>query len=100
MRKAMASNLRITVLRRIPQLLIILLQCIPLRGFWDKSIQATCGVDDYKFFQGNSIPNIITDLILLALPMPSVWALQITRSQKISLAMVFVLGGLSVTIVL
>lgn len=69
-------------------------QCVPLRGVWDKTIDAKCGVDNYKFFYGNSIPNIMTDLALLALPIPSVWSLQIPRAQKVILSGIFVLGGL------
>jgi len=55
------------------QFLITLLQCFPLRSFWDKSVPARCGVNDYLFFYGNSIPNIVTDFALLGLPLPCVW---------------------------
>lgn len=74
-------------------LLIICLQCIPLRGFWDKTIQATCGVDDYKFFIGNSIPNILTDFALLSIPIRPVWKLQVAKSQKVTLTLMFLMGG-------
>lgn len=76
------------------QILVTIFQCVPLRGAWDKTIDAKCGVDNYKFFYGNSIPNIMTDLALLALPIPSVWSLQIPRTQKVILSGIFVLGGL------
>ncbi|KAJ5210071.1 hypothetical protein N7491_009883 [Penicillium cf. griseofulvum] len=47
------------------------LQCIPLRGLWDYSITAKCGVNINNFFIGNAVPNIFTDWALLILPMPS-----------------------------
>ena len=82
---------------RTSKFLVIVLQCFPLYGFWDKTIDAYCPVDDYKFFMGNSIPNIVTDVAILATPIPSVWKLKISRGQKISLSAIFVLGGLYVS---
>ena len=68
--------------------------CTPIQGFWDKSIQATCGVDNREFYLGVSIPNIITDLALLLLPTYSIWKLHVSTKQKIMLTLVFILGGL------
>lgn len=76
------------------QYFILFFQCFPLKGFWDKSVPARCGVNDYLFFYGNSIPNIITDFALLGLPLPCIWKLKVQRSQKFILSGMFILGGL------
>ncbi|KAK4209025.1 hypothetical protein QBC37DRAFT_475741 [Rhypophila decipiens] len=39
--------------------------------------------------------SIITDLFVLALPMPYIWSLQMRRSKKILATFVFLLGGIS-----
>ena len=62
------------------QFFITLLQCFPLKGFWDKSVPAKCGVNGYLFFYGNSIPNIITEFTLLGLPVLCIWNLKVQRS--------------------
>ncbi|KAF2962768.1 hypothetical protein GQX73_g10803 [Xylaria multiplex] len=73
--------------------LLTLLQCIPTRGFWDKSIKAACNVDSQKFLFGISIPNILIDVSLLALPIPYVVRLNVSKNQKRVLVSIFLLGG-------
>ena len=71
-------------------------QCVPIRGFWDRTINPTCGVNDTQFFYGQSIPNILTDIAILALPVRFIWHLQTGRAQKVLLMGTFVTGGLYV----
>ncbi|KAG8406182.1 hypothetical protein J3458_021509 [Metarhizium acridum] len=58
----------------------------------------TCDVDPAKFLYANAIPTIVTDLVMVMLPVPYVWGLQLPRIQKIALGCVFLAGGF-VTIV-
>lgn len=51
-----------------------------------------CGVDPLKFFYGNAIPTIVTDLMMLTLPVPYIWRLQLPRIQKFALGCVFLVG--------
>jgi hypothetical protein len=55
-----------------------------------------CTVDSYKFFYGNSVPNIVTDLLLILAPFPAIWSLSLQLRQKISLSGIFLLGLLYV----
>lgn len=82
----------VTICWEIAVLLITVLQCTPISGFWNKGIHAKCLNTKY-FFLGNSVPNIVTDLALLLLPVPYIWRLHATTSQKIVLAGTFMLGG-------
>ena len=52
------------------QTLVTVFQCIPLSGLWNHEINATCGVNNHDFFIANAIPNILTDMALIALPLP------------------------------
>jgi hypothetical protein len=49
-------------------------------------------VDSYKFFYGNSIPNILTDIMMMIAPLPAIWSLKLEMRQKISLSCIFLLG--------
>ena len=55
-----------------------------------------CGADQIKFFYGNAIPTIVTDLMMLGLPVPYIWRLQLPRIQKVALGCVFLVGILYV----
>ncbi|KAJ5503478.1 hypothetical protein N7463_006352 [Penicillium fimorum] len=70
------------------------LLCIPVSKFWDQSIPGAC-LDPAKFYYGMQIPNILTDVILLIMPMGVVWNLTIPKTQKMLLSGVFLLGGLT-----
>ena len=76
------------------KIFMTIFQCKPVSGFWNRTKPAICNVDSRKFFIGNAIPNILTDVALMVLPLPYIWQLNRSKSQKIALAGVFLLGGL------
>ncbi len=65
-----------------------------MRGYWDKTVEAHCGVNDRSFFLGTNIPHLLIDIALLILPLPYIQKLYITRPQKYILCVIFLLGGL------
>lgn len=67
--------------------------CVPVQAFWITSLAGKC-LDIKTVWPANAIPNIITDVVLLALPVHFSWSLQIPRSQKAALMGIFLLGGL------
>ncbi|PQE20869.1 integral membrane protein [Rutstroemia sp. NJR-2017a BBW] len=77
----------------IAVLFLSIFTCVPPKGFWDKSIDASCNVNSQQFLFGISIPNIITDVALLVLPIPYVLQLNSSWSQKRLLIGTFFLGG-------
>ncbi|KAF2754642.1 hypothetical protein EJ05DRAFT_456834 [Pseudovirgaria hyperparasitica] len=72
---------------------VSIFSCNPTRGFWDKTLvpPAKC-VSSKKFFVGNAIPNIVTDVVILALPINTVFGLQLRTTQKLSICFTFLLG--------
>ncbi|KAE8354950.1 hypothetical protein BDV28DRAFT_130054 [Aspergillus coremiiformis] len=68
--------------------------CLPVQKFWDRSVDGSC-LDAAKFYYGMQIPNILTDVVLLLMPMKVVWALPIAKPQRLLLSLVFVVGGLT-----
>lgn len=79
----------------ISQILVTAFQCVPVASLWTPALRgsAKC-VELGPFFFGTSIPNILADLFLLALPMPYVLVLKISWTQKVFVMGFFLLGGL------
>ncbi|KAF7590740.1 hypothetical protein BBP40_002478 [Aspergillus hancockii] len=65
--------------------------CIPVRGFWDTSISHSC-ISRAVMWSLNAALQIVTDMIIVILPMPLLTKLQLPKRQKIALIIVFALG--------
>lgn len=67
--------------------------CRPLAFYWDHKIKGRCGnvVAAWIFF---SVPNIISDIITLILPISTLYKLQVPLWKKIGLFITFLVGGL------
>lgn len=66
-------------------------QCQPVMRAFDKSLEGTC-IDMAKFWFANAGFSIATDIIILLLPMPLVWRLEVPTAQKVALMAVFAVG--------
>ena len=70
---------------------ISVIGCLPIHAFWDPQVKRTC-VRLKDYYLGNAVANITTDLLLLALPLPMIWSLQLATGRKLMLSGVFLLG--------
>lgn len=70
-------------------------QCVPIKGAWDKSVDAKC-INSNKFWIAYAVLNILTDVMVLALPILPIMRLQTSRREKLLLCCIFLLGGLYV----
>ena len=72
-------------------------RCTPARYAWDHSVKGGGHCVSFPLlFRVPSAINIVTDLFILALPIPMVWSLQVAPRRKIALTAIFVVGGLCV----
>jgi len=83
-------------------LFFTIFQCSPIAYAWDKTIvltnpKAHC-LNANEFYIGNAVPNIVTDLAILSLPVHEVWRLHMRTGQKAAVMGMFLLGGLVVVI--
>ncbi|OGM43365.1 hypothetical protein ABOM_008721 [Aspergillus bombycis] len=69
-------------------------QCAPVQYAWDKTIPGGSCFDQQAFYRYVSPPNILTDVLILVMPLPFVWKLQTRMTQKLALTGVFILGGM------
>ncbi|KAK7188961.1 hypothetical protein DPSP01_013239 [Paraphaeosphaeria sporulosa] len=73
--------------------LIVIFNCDPIAGSWDLTLATTAKcVDKKSFYVGGSVPNVITDLVLVIMPLPYVWRLHASVAQRIVLGGIFALG--------
>ena len=73
--------------------LTIIFGCTPVWKFWDlTSLEGTC-VNLLEMAASESGLNVLTDLLVLTLPIKAVWSLRLPTKQKIIVAMTFLVGG-------
>ena len=74
--------------------LAFIFQCRPVAAFWDHTIQRAKCIDLPLFTVVSGVLNLMTDVLILCLPMPMVWGLNTTNAQKVTLTGIFLLGAL------
>ena len=74
------------------QIFATIFQCTPIKAIWDPSVKGRCIKTNDVYLVCSSL-NIATDVIILAMPMPKLWKLQISRTEKMQLSIIFALGG-------
>jgi hypothetical protein len=86
-----ASALAIGPVITVP---IIAFQCTPTGYLWNKTIVGGHCLNQAHMFRYGSIPNIVTDVAMLLLPMPLIWRLHASIKVKIGLLITFLLGSM------
>ena len=69
-----------------------LIQCVPISANWDPTIKRHCLPIDAPVTVF-AVCNVLTDFIILILPMPLLWGLQQPLERKIKIMGIFMLGG-------
>lgn len=75
---------------------VIVFQCTPIASQWQNleiMNQKNC-VSQQPFYYANSITDLLTDLMVLVLPLPMVARLQMPIKQKLAVTGMFLLGSL------
>lgn len=67
--------------------------CTPIRAAWDVTITNAHCINRPAVYVVLAVLNIATDVILLILPIPLVWKLQMPIVQKIGVVIVFIIGS-------
>ncbi|KAH7407285.1 hypothetical protein BKA64DRAFT_742941 [Cadophora sp. MPI-SDFR-AT-0126] len=68
--------------------------CTPLGAFWNPAIRKSC-INTSLVFRIDNIFSVLTDLLILILPIPLMWSLHMTRRKKIGIGMLLGAGGLA-----
>lgn len=73
--------------------LAIFFQCNPIAKLWNPFLEGSC-VHAYDLYLWNTILNVVTDFLVLLVPIPMLRKLQIPKKQKWGLAGLFAIGSL------
>lgn len=68
-------------------------QCTPVPRAWNPTVPGTC-INLKGSFIGNAVPNIVTDIAILSLPVRAVWGLHANLVHRLSVIGMFLLGSL------
>lgn len=69
------------------------LPCHPVSYNWDRTQQGGhCTGNPGDFTIGVSVPNIVTDVLILLLPLPVIWQLKMQPQKRVALCGIFSLG--------
>lgn len=70
--------------------------CVPVQKLWYPYLEGRC-ISQVGTWIANAVSTIVTDLVILFLPIPQVWSLQLRRSEKLAVTLAFGLGFLYVS---
>ncbi|KAJ4152408.1 hypothetical protein NW754_004203 [Fusarium falciforme] len=76
------------------RIFMVSLQCIPLKYFWDKSVDGRCGIDESQFFFGTVLTHFVMDIIILIMPVVEVGKLHLRLGQKLAVICLFLIGSI------
>lgn len=83
----------LTILTFIAGVFLVFFICQPFAYNWNKKIPGgKCG-DHMKAYRSLTIPNLVTDLSILVLPLPAIWKLTVQTYVKAGLFATFLVGG-------
>ena len=68
-----------------------LFQCTPLERVWNFEIPGHC-INTLAYFRAETISNVVTNVMILLLPVPMVWRLQMALRRKLLLIGIFATG--------
>ncbi|RDW65090.1 hypothetical protein BP6252_10741 [Coleophoma cylindrospora] len=94
-RIAVFSMMAISIALGISSIISICFQCVPFSKTWSHTGPGYC-FNTEAFYIANTWLNVITDLVIYALPIPILWGLNIPRQQRFGLCVLFGIGGVAV----
>lgn len=80
----------------VSALLVAVLQCNPPAKMWDDTIPGFC-LDPLAVLVGPGVPNILTDIFILALPVKPILDLHVSFGRKMLIVFTFLTGFLWVS---
>lgn len=75
--------------------LITLLRCNPVDKAWEVSFEGKC-FDQALLFEGVVIFNLVTNVMIILLPMPTIWWLHMPLQRRLVVLGIFSLGFMQV----
>ncbi|KAJ5663647.1 hypothetical protein N7507_004378 [Penicillium longicatenatum] len=90
-RKVIIFAIIVCVINQLIFTFIISMSCAPIAKQWDSSLEGHC-INTIPFYFSLAGTSIGLDILIIALPLPVLWRLQLKAKQKIFLVCLFALG--------
>ncbi|KAJ0326890.1 hypothetical protein COL5a_006442 [Colletotrichum fioriniae] len=78
----------------LAQILLQILICLPIEANWDHSVRTAKCLPSVLSTYFNATGTLVTDVIVLFLPLPTLWSLKLNSSQRWAALGVFGIGAL------
>ncbi|KAH8901235.1 hypothetical protein GQ53DRAFT_674412 [Thozetella sp. PMI_491] len=69
-------------------IMVIIFQCTPVAAVWDRSLAGKCLNVNAVGYVG-AVLAVVEDIVLIVLPMPELWKLQLEGRKRVSIAIMF-----------
>ncbi|KAH8603128.1 hypothetical protein B0O99DRAFT_22140 [Bisporella sp. PMI_857] len=66
--------------------------CVPVQKLWYPQLPGRC-INQVGTWIANAASTIITDILILLLPIPQIWKLKLRKPEKVALTVTFALGA-------
>ena len=96
-RKASYALCAVLVASYLADTVAAALICRPLSALWNPNIVGSHCINQNAFFRWATFPNILTDICLLILPIPTVWNTKLSVKTKIGLTLTLGTGSMYVS---
>lgn len=91
LRLAVKCTIALVALWTVGNILQVFLICRPFAATYDPTVKGECGNRQGSFVAIGAF-NAITDVLILALPIRTVWKLKIKTGSKVGVTVVFLIG--------
>jgi hypothetical protein len=93
LRWAIRAAAIVSILWLIVSTLVIVLQCIPPKAYWETLASTEYCLEYPRILLGYELTNLFVDVAILCIPTGTVWNLQLPKSRKIPIMGIFLLGS-------
>ncbi|KAI9691980.1 MAG: hypothetical protein M1820_009632 [Bogoriella megaspora] len=85
------------ILSTLAEVPISVFQCTPVHGLWELNVTAKC-IDKAAFIRYGPIPNMLTDIALMVLPIRTIRTIQVPLRVKIGIFITFLMGSIGLLV--
>lgn len=99
-RRATLATMAVLIAHFVSTIVVAAVQCVPMKLFWDPQGAAYAGIRGHcinitAFFYSTNVFTIVTDLVILALPMHTLCHMQMPWRRKAGFIAAVAVGGVS-----
>jgi hypothetical protein len=74
------------------QTIVKFVECRPREKIWNKSISGHCDVTTSAILNSSGLFNMLTDILIVLIPIKCVWDLKMRRAERLRVVLVFAVG--------